>query len=163
MSSNFSYKKLIKFNFFNKKLIKFIIFFYFFGLIFNNFTNVVFGQENNLLSPPKEFKNFFDFTYLKNKIINFFYRIFEKIFSWLKKIWNSYIFPFFHKTWEKTSFVFEKEIEKRKPQIKEELKEETKEFKKEIPSIFKNFWQKLKNFLKFNAKNQATKIVIKQL
>ena len=72
-----------------------------------------------------------------------------EVISWLKNIWNSYIYPFLHKIWQKIDSLFGKEIEERKPIIKEEFKKETQEMKQEVPLVTKSLWEKLKGFFKF--------------
>ncbi len=69
--------------------------------------------------------------------------------DWLKKIWNSYIYPFLHKIWLKIDVIFGKEIEERKPVVKEEFKKETQEMKQDIPQVGKSIWEKVKDFFKF--------------
>jgi hypothetical protein len=76
-------------------------------------------------------------------------KIWQEGITWLKKIWQSYIYPFLHKIWQKIDSLFGKEIEERKPIIKEELKKETEEMKKEVPLVTKSLWEKLKGFFKF--------------
>ena len=72
-----------------------------------------------------------------------------EVISWLKNIWNSYIYPFLHKIWQKIDSLFGKEIEQRKPIIKEEFKKEAEEMKQEVPLVTKSLWEKLKGFFKF--------------
>jgi len=75
-------------------------------------------------------------------------KICQETTGWLKKIWQSYIYPFLHKIWQKIDSLFGKEIEQRKPIIKEEFKKETEEMKEELPLVTKSLWEKLKELLK---------------
>jgi len=73
----------------------------------------------------------------------------QKIWNWYKKIWNSYIYPFFHNIWQKT---LGKEIKERKPIIEEEFKKEKKEMREEIktelPKTAKSLWEKFKELIR---------------
>ena len=71
------------------------------------------------------------------------------VISWLKGIWNSYIYPFLHKIWLKIEAIFGKEIEDRTPVVKEEFKKETQEMKQDLPQLIKSAWEKVKDFFKF--------------
>lgn len=76
-------------------------------------------------------------------------KIWQEGTAWLKKIWNSYIYPFLHKIWLKIDSIFGREIEERTPVIKEEFKKETQEMKQDIPQVGQSLWQKVKDFFKF--------------
>jgi len=69
----------------------------------------------------------------------------QKIWNWYKKIWNSYIYPFFYNLWQKT---LGKEIKERKPIIEEEFKKEKEELKEEVPKVTKFLWEKFKELIK---------------
>lgn len=87
------------------------------------------------------------------KAIKFFpeliIKVLKDVFSWLKNIWNRYLYPFFHGIWLKIESIFGKEVDERAPTIKEEFQKETQEIKEEAPSLFKSLWEKIKNFFKF--------------
>lgn len=100
--------------------------------------------------PPQSFD---EMKIMGFKALKFFPDTLKKIWQegtiWIKKIWNSYLYPFFHKIWERIDSLFGKEIEQRKPVIKEEFKKETQEMKQDLPQLAKSVWQKLKDFFKF--------------
>ena len=112
--------------------------------------NFCLGQTSVTAGPPKSVEG------LKLTLWNavkFFPETIKKVggevIYWLKNIWNSYIYPFLHKIWQKIDSIFGKEIKQREPVIKEEFKKETQEMKQEIPLVTKSLWEKLKGFFKF--------------
>lgn len=82
-------------------------------------------------------------------VLKFLRNVLEQILVWIKNIWNSYVYPFLHRIWQKIDSIFGREIKERTPVIKEEFKKETQEIKQEVPSVAKSFWQKLKDFFRF--------------
>ena len=68
--------------------------------------------------------------------------LWQRMYDWFKRsVWEPYFAPF-----------FQKEIEKRKPEIKEEFEKEKQEMKEpakeEIPKATKSLWEKLKELFK---------------
>ncbi len=129
-----------------KSLYKIIIILSISGLIL---PNLCLGETSGTAGPPKTLEELKE-TGLK--VLRFLPDILKKGWEatiyWLKKIWQSYIYPFFHKIWQKIDSLFGKEIEQRKPIIKEEFKKETEEMKKEVPLVTKSLWEKFKELIK---------------
>ena len=112
--------------------------------------NFCLGQTPGTAGPPQTIE---ELKLTGLKAVKFFPETIKKVggevIYWLKNIWNSYIYPFLHKIWQKIDSIFGKEIKQREPVIKEEFKKETQEMKQDIPQIGKSLWQKLKEFFKF--------------
>ena len=129
------------------KIKKSILFLILIGFLLPNFG---LAQVSETAGPPQTFG---EIKTMGLKALKFFPDILKKIWQettgWLKKIWQSYIYPFLHKIWQKIDSLFGKEIEQRKPIIKEEFKKETQEMKQDIPQVGKSVWEKLKGFFKF--------------
>lgn len=134
------------------KMKNFIILIIFSNLAFSTLLNFIFAQSVSQNMKEVEIKitkeiliNFWN--NFKEKVIY----LFKKLGNFLKKIWNSYIFPKLNSFWQKNINLFKKEIERRKSYIKEESEKEKKEIKEEIkieiPKI-KNIWEKIKELIK---------------
>ena len=78
--------------------------------------------------------------------------IFQKIWSFIKNIWDSYAWPNIKKLWQKITAPFIEEIEKRKPIIEEEFQKEKQvikeEIKTELPKAGKSLWERFKELIK---------------
>lgn len=107
------------------------------------------GQTSQTAGPPQTLEGVKE---IGLKALRFFPDILKKALdetiNWLKKVWQSYFYPFLHRIWQKIDTVFGKEIRERKPIIKEEFKKETEEMKQEVPLLSKSLWEKLKEFFK---------------
>jgi hypothetical protein len=71
---------------------------------------------------------------------------FQETFSFLKKIWQNYIWRLFQNIWKKIKKPFLKEFERRKSSALQEVKKiekEKKSFKKPFEINLINFWKKL--------------------
>jgi len=128
-----------------KSLYKIIIILSISGLIL---PNLCLGETSGTAGPPQSFSD----VKAGFKVFEFIPQTLKKIWqegtTWLKNIWNSYIYPFLHKIWQKIDSIFGKEIKQREPVIKEEFKKETEEMKKEVPLVTKSLWEKFKELIK---------------
>jgi len=124
-----------------------------FCLLLTIFANFSFAQKVNLPDKTEEVEGIIlkiakaILEFLKKvwqNLLNFLFRF----WSFIKDVWQNYIFPFLEKIWQK---VIKKEIEERKPIIKEELKKEKQEIKEEIKTKLptgKSLWEKFKELIK---------------
>jgi hypothetical protein len=76
-------------------------------------------------------------------------------FSWFKHVWQTYVYPFLYKVWQKIVSLFKPEIERRTPIIKEEFPQKTGEVKQELETgipetakSIKSLWEKFKELFK---------------
>ncbi len=129
----------------------------------NSLANFALNEKNQETQNPSQIlkipTTFKEVETIGKKFLANFFLVFKKILlegldilkktlSWLKNIWNSFIFPYLEKFYNQTRTSFKKEIDKRKPKIKKEIDKDKKEIKENIPKILKLIWKKGEEFIK---------------
>ncbi|HDZ54605.1 MAG TPA: hypothetical protein ENI19_01095 [Candidatus Nealsonbacteria bacterium] len=74
--------------------------------------------------------------------------IWQRMANWFIDIWDSKIWPKVDWIWQKIFGIFNKEVEKRKEAIPRELEKEKQEIKEEVSKAGKNFWERLKGWIR---------------
>lgn len=77
--------------------------------------------------------------------------VFQKVWRWLKNIWNSFFYLWFKSVWKEIELI----VKQRKPVIQEEFKKEKKEMREEVKTELpgaietgKSLWQRLKDLIR---------------
>jgi hypothetical protein len=113
-------------------------------------------QPSNIVGPPPTMEGV---KQLGLQALGFFPGIAKdlliQVFNWGKNVWETYIYPFLQKIWQKIYSLFKPEIERRTPIIKEELPQKTGEVKQELETgipqtaqYIKSLWEKFKGLFK---------------
>lgn len=111
----------------------------------------------SLQTPEKiqktNFRELFGFLIdILKKIWQKFPALLQKLLTWLKYVFSSYIHPFFNSIWDKLKNVFSKELTKNKALISKEFKEKKAELKEALRDKFfkiaNNVWEKAEGLLR---------------
>ena len=125
----------------------------------NQLENLISLEEHETQNLPKAPATFEEAKSLGKKILINFPEAFKKswqegmviwnkIFKWFRHIWDSYIAVWMQKPWDWVKDFWEKEIEKKKPEIKEEFEKEKQEMKESVPKVGKSIWQRFIELVK---------------
>lgn len=73
--------------------------------------------------------------------------IWQKMWDWTEGVWNSYLGQKVDNLWLEIKYMFNKEIEQRKPEIEKEFQKEKQELKEELPIVGKSIWERFKELI----------------